>query len=1137
MAKKITKKSLKRNIAPKKIAGSVIKVKNAEGDSDTKATVLIQNKINFLPKVSVIIPVYNVAEYLSECLESVINQTLKEIEIICIDDGSTDNSLVILKEYAKKDKRITVMKQENLHAGIARNAGLAIARGEFLSFLDSDDFFEPNMLEKMVKVSEKDGSDLVICGNYIFNQAESKDVRKTEYSERLLKKSPFTAKDVPDDLFLMCNPNAWTKLFKAANVKKYGIRFEKFLSCNDITFVYTMMALSNKISFINDPLVHYRTNTKINISNNRGEKADCFVFAVNKLIKNLKNNKVYETFKNCLNQRIKSSFAWELKQCDEQQTKHLIAVAKEVFDKDLVRFIGAEVPKVSVIIPVYNVEKYLEQCLDSVINQSLQEIEIICVNDGSPDNSLAILQRYAKNDGRINIVNQKNQGISASRNNALEIARGEYVLFLDSDDWLDKDTCKELYNYAKKFDLDMIHFEGVNYDMETDKYYEVPGLKITYVDDHNKIYSGEEVKTFINNIPISACLVFYKKSFIKRNGILFPKGLAFEDNYFLLKALNLVKRYGVVARQFYFRRKHPGQITANWHKLFGDYIQIMYKIKELYTELGLSNTPDYGKVINRYCIGAVYRLSTFDNLTKYKYTKKLYDCIKEVASNVNLDASVLNFMKNSDQREVYKSNLLNWYKSVTGNFLNLVQPKTYNEKLQWLKLYNSTPLKTKLADKLLVRDWVQEKIGEQYLVPLLGVYNKFEDIDFSSLPDQFVIKCNHGSGWNIIVTDKSKLDLADVKAKLDKWMNNNYAYLWGYELHYRDITPKIIIEKYIDPKVSDHEIQVWTFNGEIKFVSVETIKDIEALERGVFYPDGSRAEFEISPQHYKRMEGGFSEKAFKKAVELAKSLLIDVPYVRIDFVEYGDDVVFRELTFTSGSGLSDIKPDKYNMILGNMIKLPKLAYNIDTGEYYKLKKKSKVKAYLLFPYYLYKLYSEKRKYFHLTMDKIVKQLRTFRLDIKNHGSADNELDIVADGTKIVKPAWYKNEQGQGSVVEGNSINQKLKVVIKGDGILRMSFKAPDRRYEGKRFPVYVDYESIKIDGTEVLKEPVSAWHDVPFRYEMPVKNGQVVEIIISQKLYKYEISELKDIILKLNPKSDYIISNINLFIKELSESY
>ena len=140
----------------------IITVQNAEGDISTKAEILIQNKIDYTPKVSVIIPVYNVEQYLRECLDSVVNQTLKEIEIICVDDGSTDNSLEILKEYAKKDKRITVIVQKNLHAGVARNAGLTVAKGEYIHFLDSDDWLDKNTYEDLYNLIKSKNVSLVL---------------------------------------------------------------------------------------------------------------------------------------------------------------------------------------------------------------------------------------------------------------------------------------------------------------------------------------------------------------------------------------------------------------------------------------------------------------------------------------------------------------------------------------------------------------------------------------------------------------------------------------------------------------------------------------------------------------------------------------------------------------------------------------------------------------------------------------------------------------------------------------------------------------------------------------------------------------------------------------------------------------
>ena len=180
--KKIKNKSgVKQNskkAVQKRISSQVLIVKNAAGDPDTKAKIEVQNRINYIPKVSVIIPVYNVQNYLRPCLDSVLKQTLKEIEIICVDDGSTDGSLEILKQYAAKDNRITVLKQKNLHAGVARNAGLAVARGEYLSFLDSDDFFELNMLEESYRLIRKKQADILFYQYKNFNQ-ETQQIEKT----------------------------------------------------------------------------------------------------------------------------------------------------------------------------------------------------------------------------------------------------------------------------------------------------------------------------------------------------------------------------------------------------------------------------------------------------------------------------------------------------------------------------------------------------------------------------------------------------------------------------------------------------------------------------------------------------------------------------------------------------------------------------------------------------------------------------------------------------------------------------------------------------------------------------------------------------------------------------------------------
>ena len=156
---------------------------------------------------------------------------------------------------------------------------------------------------------------------------------------------------------------------------------------------------------------------------------------------------------------------------------------------------------------------------------------------------------------------------------------------------------------------------------------------------------------------------------------------------------------------------------------------------------------------------------------------------------------------------------------------------------------------------------------------------------------------------------------------------------------------------------------------------------------------------------------------------------------------------------------------------------------------------------------------------------ICHQLKSLRIDIKNFGKADNDIDITTTA-KTSAPAWFANEQGRGRVVESVHKKESLTLKCRGTGKLRLDFKAADKRCNGTRFPLWVDYKSIKINGKEQLSSPVQTWHDKPYRFEMPVKDGQVVTVEIVQQYHQYAKDELQDVILKLNPNSDYIRQNI-----------
>lgn len=315
-----------------------ITILNALGEQQTTAQIVCKSDLSTKPLVSIVMTFYNTSVFLKKAIESVLEQTLENIELICVDDGSTDNTLAFLKEYALKDKRITVLTQKNAGAGIARNAGLTIAKGDWISFLDSDDFFQKDMLESMLALGCKDDSDVVVCGHYFCNM-EGEVFKQKKYQEKCLKASPFAPTIFKSNIYSLIQPNAWTKLFKTSLVRQNQVFFENLKSCNDYTFSYTMLAAAKKISITDKPFVYYRVNTGTNISSNRGNKASCIIHAVFALKRNLENLKAESTFHQALIKNAISCFKWELSQCSKQQRQAFFEELALMPDKKFVNLL------------------------------------------------------------------------------------------------------------------------------------------------------------------------------------------------------------------------------------------------------------------------------------------------------------------------------------------------------------------------------------------------------------------------------------------------------------------------------------------------------------------------------------------------------------------------------------------------------------------------------------------------------------------------------------------------------------------------------------------------------------------------------------------------------------------------------
>lgn len=213
-------------------------------------------------KISVIMPIYNVDAYIRQGLDTVVGQSLKEIEIICVDDGSTDNSYSILEEYAQKDHRITLIQQKNQGAGVARNTGLTLATGKYLLFLDPDDFFELTMLEELYERAEKTAAEVVICHAKGFNDKDQCEYEIHRYynEKNVPKKDIFSYFDMKETIFSTFGFAPWNKLVLRSFVEREKIRFQEIFRANDAFFVASILIQGKKIAVLDKTLLFYRTN-------------------------------------------------------------------------------------------------------------------------------------------------------------------------------------------------------------------------------------------------------------------------------------------------------------------------------------------------------------------------------------------------------------------------------------------------------------------------------------------------------------------------------------------------------------------------------------------------------------------------------------------------------------------------------------------------------------------------------------------------------------------------------------------------------------------------------------------------------------------------------------------------------------
>lgn len=266
------------------------------------------------------------------------------------------------------------------------------------------------------------------------------------------------------------------------------------------------------------------------------------------------------------------------------------------------------------------------------------------------------------------------------------------------------------------------------------------------------------------------------------------------------------------------------------------------------------------------------------------------------------------------------------FKVRMGKELNLNNPQTFNEKIQWLKLYDRHPEYTMMVDKYAAKQYVASKIGDEYIIPTLGVWTKFDDIDFDKLPNKFVLKCTHDSGGLVICKDKSTLDIAAAKRKIEHCLKRKYYYIHR-EWPYKNVPPRIIAEKYMTDNVNTStdetlkDYKFYCFDGKVRFLMINSDRNFKTSTKADYFDrDFNWLDFTWGYEHANVRP--VKPDCFDEMIAISEKLSKGLPHVRVDLYECNGQIYFGELTFYDGSGFDKIEPIEWDYKIGKMLKLP-----------------------------------------------------------------------------------------------------------------------------------------------------------------------------------------------------------------------
>ena len=525
------------------------------------------------PKVTVVVPIYNQEEYLNQALHSLTTQLLEEMEFVCVNDGSTDESMTIMREYASVDKRFRIIDKANTGYGNSMNVGIDEARGEYLGILEPDDYVPANMFRNLYNVASNNDLDFVKADFYRFWISDEGATKKREF--KLTSDAGFYRRIVnPSEELETFNfvMNTWSGIYKLAFLNEWNIRHNETpgASYQDNGFWFQTFARATRAWFAPTP---YYMNRRDNPNSSMFDKGKFYAVTNEyRFIENWLrvNPDITERFLPILYKKKFSNFIYTYyrlaREHKRDYLKHFREEFKPLLDAGLIdeELLGTTYWKmlndivtdpdtfcdklcVSVVIPAYNAEKYIGACLDSILVRDEIRIEVICVDDGSTDGTLNILRQYEQADQRVRVITQKNAGAGAARNNGMQYASGEYLAFLDADDFFEPDMLRRAYEKAYDEDSDVVVFRSDNYNEMADSYSGMPNTIRFGLLPHTRPFAGIDIERDIFKAFVGwPWDKLFRTEFVRENALAFQEQRTTNDLLFVFAAIARAQRISVM---------------------------------------------------------------------------------------------------------------------------------------------------------------------------------------------------------------------------------------------------------------------------------------------------------------------------------------------------------------------------------------------------------------------------------------------------------------------------------------------------------------------------------------------------------------------------------------------------------------